>query len=449
MIAPGPITYSGVGNQKGVCDYGAFSVRLPLKNGGIATLSGMFDKMTTDFPKYPLMKISKDIKEICLSKGKMGLYKKLPNLPKKVGGQTDILIGLKYKKYFPQQVLMFPTGLTVYRSVFEGLDGTDGVLGGPHPEITKMNNRQVGGDRTGHFCYFATSFDEYRKKSLVACNIPLFGSDKVDKSCDLHLALCKFDSGNGTFLSRKKPLKCIKMFDEAENAGTEISYRCVNCRNCPKCKKCPRLDAVTIQEEVEQGIIDCSVQVDVVRRVTTAALPFVTNPDLRLEPNESLALNVYKLQTKKLSSRLEDKLAVQQSEYKLQQLKFVDYLDNVSEDEKKLIEGKLQNFIPWRAVWSEKSLSTPCRLVFDASQTTSTGIRLNNLLAKGVNRMNKLVEILIRWTTHSCAFHTDIQKMYNAVLLQPSHWRYQMYLWRDDLDVERPPHQNIDIWGKV
>ena len=315
LIAPGPITYSGVGDQKGVCHYGAFSVRLPLKNGGNATLSGIcLDKITTDFPKYLLMKISKDIKEICLSNEKMGLYKKLLNLPKKVGGQTDILIGLKYKKYFPQQVLMFPAGLMVYRSVFEGLDGTDGVLGGPHPEITKINNRQVGGDRTGQFCYFATCFDEYRKKSLVACNIPLFGSDKVDKSYDLHLALCRFDSGNGTFLSRKKPLKCIKMFDEAENAGTEISYWCVNCRNCPECKKCPRLNAVTIQEEVEQGIINCSVQVDIVRWVTTAALPFVTNPDLRLEPNEASALKVYKSQAKKLSSRLEEKLAVQQSE---------------------------------------------------------------------------------------------------------------------------------------
>ena len=156
------------------------------------------------------MKISKDIKQICLSEGMKGLYKKLPKLPKKVGGQTDILIGLKYKKYFPQQVLMFPTGLTVYRSVFEELNGTDGVLGGPHPEITKMNNRQVGGERTGHFCYFATSFDEYRNKSLVACKIPLFGCDKVEKSCDLHLALCKIDSGKGTFFTQEEAFKMYK-----------------------------------------------------------------------------------------------------------------------------------------------------------------------------------------------------------------------------------------------
>ena len=57
--------------------------------------------------------------------------------------------------------------------------------------------------------------------------------------------------------------------------------------------------------------------------------------------------------------------------------------------------------------------------------------------------MNRLIEIMIRWTTYLYAFHTDIQKMYNSVLLRKEHWRYQMYLWRDDLDVERPPHPKV------
>ena len=48
---PGPITYSGVGDQKGVCHHGAFSVRLPLKNGGNATLSGMFRQNNYGLPE--------------------------------------------------------------------------------------------------------------------------------------------------------------------------------------------------------------------------------------------------------------------------------------------------------------------------------------------------------------------------------------------------------------
>ena len=79
---------------------------------------------------------------------------------------------------------------------------------------------------------------------------------------------------------KRRPPKCIKVFDEIENAGTEISYRCVDCRNCPECKKCPRLDSLSIQEEVEQKIIDCSVEVEIEQGITSTALPFVvSNPD--------------------------------------------------------------------------------------------------------------------------------------------------------------------------
>ena len=41
-------------------------------------------------------------------------------------------------------------------------------------------------------------------------------------------------------------------------------------------------------------------------------------------------------------------------------------------------------------------MSTPCRLAFDASQPTSSGASLNDLLKKGKNNMNKLTI----WTSH-------------------------------------------------
>ena len=125
----------------------------------------------------------------------------------------------------------------------------------------------------------------------------------------------------------------------------------------------------------------------------------------------------------------EYKLAVIQSESKLQKLVFVDFVDNLYEDEKALITGQFQYYIPWRVVWNENLLSTACRIVFGASMTAAGGCSLNSLLAKGVNSMNKLVEIVIRWMTHICALHTDIHKMYNAVLLLNVFWRYQIYFW--------------------
>ena len=47
-------------------------------------------------------------------------------------------------------------------------------------------------------------------------------------------------------------------------------------------------------------------------------------------------------------------------------------------------------YIPWRTVQSD-SLSTPTRMVFDASSRTSTGNSLNCLLAKGRNMLAEMI----------------------------------------------------------
>ena len=73
-----------------------------------------------------------------------------------------------------------------------------------------------------------------------------------------------------------------------------------------------------------------------------------------------------------------------------------------------LSEAKMKYYILWRAVWKQNSISTPCRVVFNASQITNTGYSLNDIIAKGRNNMNKLVEIVLRSMTHEVAYHTGI-----------------------------------------
>ena len=63
-------------------------------------------------------------------------------------------------------------------------------------------------------------------------------------------------------------------FEEAENAGSQISYRCVKCRTCKDCKNHERHEAISIKEEVEQDVIDNSVTVDIVKRESIAFLPW-------------------------------------------------------------------------------------------------------------------------------------------------------------------------------
>ena len=499
-LVPGPIVITGVGEQKSVCEDGIFSICLPLHNGKNAVLSGLcLPKITSEFPVYELGNIESHLKKKCKT-SKRHLLKRLPKLPSKVGGNTDILIGTKYAKYFPKLVFQTETGLGIFESSFVSPCGTRGIVGGPHEEFSKIE-RSFKGLHVGKSAYH-NAVCIVRDMSMLNNNLSLLGWKSELRIVDFDAPICctlldeahisefeglklpssdSDESGSGNVgttdagfcfgieeqlssgsLSEdvsdslgscsetsdtkvgvhaaRRPPKCVKQFDLIERAGTEISYRCVDCRDCVKCKNGGRVDAVSIQEEVEQALIDRSVEVDADKCRTTAVLPFVVNPDSRLGPSEPGALKVFRAQLKKLNSESNDKIAVLDSEKKLQDLGFVDYFSNLTEEQKAAIMGgKVRHFIPWRAVFNENSVSTSCRLVFDASQPTLGGCSLNSLLAKGANSMNKLIQIMIRWLTWGHAFHTDISKMYNVVLLDFHFWRYQLYLWSRSLNLNDDP----------
>ena len=220
------------------------------------------------------------------------------------------------------------------------------------------------------------------------------------------------------------------MLDAAEKCGSEITYRCISCRSCRSCKNCKdheEIEAVSIREEVEEDLIRKAVELDVKERVCTASLPFIQDPILKLAPNKHNAVKVYNQQLRKLTKSPNDREEVLKSENKLQSLGFVDYVRNLTPEQQLMLQkSPIQNFIPWRVVWKDSSVSTPCRIVFDASQLTNTGFSLNDVLAKGRNNMNKLQEIVISWGMHQVGLHTDIQKMYNCVRLKESDWCFQM-----------------------
>ena len=214
-----------------------------------------------------------------------------------------------------------------------------------------------------------------------------------------------------------------------ENAGSEISFRCSKCRSCKLCKEHDQSEILSVREEVEQDVINNSVEVNIKNRVTVASLPLMQNPAIKLAPNKNKALQIYNQQIRKLDRNLQNKRDVIESEAKLQKLGFVEFVKNLTPEQQQMLKASdVQNFIPWRAVWNGNSVSTPCRIVFDASQQTPSGRSLNDILAKGKNNMNKLVEIVIRWSKHRIGFHTDIKKMYNKVQLRQEDWCLQRYI---------------------
>ncbi len=176
---PGPITLIGVNDQESICPHGTWSISLPLKNGKNAELSGLcLDSITVPFPKYTLDKIEKDIRSV-VGREKKDLLPKLPRLSKEVGGTVDVMVGKQFLKYFPREVFRMAPGLTLYDSMFQSYDGTNGVVSGPHVEFSKRN-------RMSHFCLEKRCF--YTRDAMIMryfspkCYVPLLGNE--DDICD-------------------------------------------------------------------------------------------------------------------------------------------------------------------------------------------------------------------------------------------------------------------------
>ena len=414
-----------------------YTVKIPLPNDKHATMTGVcLEKITTTFPIYPLHgKVQNEINIAYKASG--GNIKLLPKLPKSVGGDVDFMIGIKYLRYHPEIVFQLPSGLTIFKSAFVNDDGGIGVIGGPHEVFSNIDiHFYLKGKHEYNF--FSNQYKLYRTGYQVNPDISLLGF-KANQFADDEDSSTNQNLNTEVFMSKYQ-----ETFNQAENAGSEISYRCVNCRSCKKCKNHEQLEAVSIKEEVEQDLINQSVKVDINTRSTIATLPFTHDPSTRLAPNKHKALKTFNQQLKKLNKNIKDKEDVMKSEEKLQNLGHVEYVKNLPATTQEYLKNHtIQNFIPWRAVWNSNSLSTPCRLVFNASQATDTGFSLNDLLAKGRNNMSKLQEILIRWSTHKIAFHTDVKKMYNTVKLDEKDWCFQRYIWQQDLDQGKIPEEKI------
>ena len=94
QIYDGKVECGGVGDTQTHSNHGIYSLKLPLHNGQLATMSGIcLDQITATFPTYPLSKVEEDIHAAFKSTG--GDVSKLPKLPESVGGQVDIMIGVK------------------------------------------------------------------------------------------------------------------------------------------------------------------------------------------------------------------------------------------------------------------------------------------------------------------------------------------------------------------
>ena len=70
------------------------------------------------------------------------------------------------------------------------------------------------------------------------------------------------------------------------------------------------------------------------------------------------------------------------------------------------------------------------RVVFDASQKSSTGVALNDLVYSGPKLQNDVFDVILRFRIHQKVMTCDISKMYRQILIRPDDRHFQHILWR-------------------
>ena len=316
--------------KNSVCNEGGiYRLFLPLFSGKNALLTGLcLPKITTEFPTYDLGSVENEIRKNCKQQNQ-NLVHRLPN------------------RYFPKPIFKLETGLEIFVSVFVSPCGSHGVVSGPHKDFSETEKDFKGthvekAAFTGGIFEHAT--EKIRNFSNLSCHVTLFGIKSIPNIHDLDEPLCcnassvsdhsccSLSESENVYIGKtRKPRapKCVRQFDDVEKAGTEVSFRCVDCRGCMKSKRGERIEAISIQEEVEQDLIEWNVFVDPDKCVTSCKLPFLVDPESRLVPNDNGALQVFRQQVRKLNANPEDKAAVIKSQQKLQDLGFVDFVSNL------------------------------------------------------------------------------------------------------------------------
>lgn len=90
-------------------------------------------------------------------------------------------------------------------------------------------------------------------------------------------------------------------------------------------------------------------------------------------------------------------------------------------------------YIPHQAVIKEDSVTTPLRVVFDASSRSSNGKSLNEIQHVGPRLQQDLQMMLLKFRKHKIAVVSDITKMYRQIKMAEKDIPYQRVLWRDGI----------------
>ena len=228
----------------------------------------------------------------------------------------------------------------------------------------------------------------------------------------------------------------MKKFMEYQEAGLDHGYKCPKCRGCINCRRGMGQEKISMKQEAEQEKIRESVVLDEDQNKAVVKLAFIADPALNLKPNRFIALKRLDNLCRKYSKETKTVQMICDKLAKLHRTGHIKYWEDLSLPEKKSIsEAPTNHYLCWDVGFKEASLSTPARPVFDASAGTPGGTSLNDILAKGITTLARLVEVQLVWAMGKYALSGDVSQAYNAMQLSVQHWAYQRVLLKENLDV--------------
>ena len=455
---PGPTVLDVAGGKAITIPHGYEMFSLELEQGGSMCVNALrMPEITAEFPIWEIGQAWADIQKVYTKSG--NALSKLPTVPDKVGGQpVDLMIGIQYLAQYPELVFQLPSGLAIFRAKIKSVGGHQGVLGGPHKawktatdtihhmgprsyfksEMQAIISQSIALNTTMKLEVPTASEDEAPSTGYQPMRVQCIMCDKIDDDVwvDVHETVENpVTEGCYQAIARSSIARDLKLFEDVEKLGSEISYRCLACRNCNNCRRGEELELVSLQEESEQALIEESVWLDHKNKTVYAKLPFVNGGAEKLNNNRRIAEKILETQIRLSEKTPGLKDQVLKAHAKLSDRGHVVKLTDLPEDIQKDVE-RAPYFIPWRFVFNDHSLSTPTRLVYDASSKSPGGESLNEVLVKGQNKLARLLHLLVQFRYGSEAFSADIKMAYNQLKLSPEYYKYQKYLWKEGLDAQ-------------
>ena len=179
--------------------------------------------------------------------------------------------------------------------------------------------------------------------------------------------------------------------------------------------------------------------IDVTQKVTYCTYPFIKDPIVFLKSKWNGETDNYRLALQVLNSQRRKSADVKSGlinfHNEILGLGFAMKLDDLPKEMiDQIFNAELRHYFIWRSIAKPGSLSTPYRVVVDATQTF-----FNDCLAKGINCLSSLFHIIITWRSYLHTFTFDVSKMFNSVKLYPSEYKYSLYLFSPTLDLQEEP----------